>query len=105
MRAGDLRQRITIQDKSAARDSFGQEEITWVEFDVVWAEVEPLTGREFLDAKMVTAEVTTRIKIRHLDGVSPEMRVVFGAKIYDVLSVLHIKEREREDHLMCREII
>ena len=105
MRAGNLRQRITIQDKTANRDTFGDEVITWGDWATVWAAVEPLTGREFLDAKMVTAEVTTRIRIRHQDGISPEMRVVFGSKIYDILAVIHVQEREREDHLMCQEII
>ena len=100
-----MRQRITIQSKTVERDTFGDEVITWVEFDVVWAAVEPLTGREFLDAKMVTAEVTTRIRIRHQDGISPEMQVVFGSKTYDILAVIHVQEREREDHLMCQEII
>ena len=100
-----MRQRITIQDKEATRDSFGEEVINWVDWITVWAAVEPLTGREFLDAKMVTAEVTTRIRIRHLEGMLPEKRVVFGLKFYDVKAVIHVKEKEREDHLMCQEII
>lgn len=105
MRAGNLRQRVTIQDKQATRDSFGEEVITWVELATVWAAVEPLRGREFLDGQMATAEVTTRIRIRHRDDIKPEMRVVFGTKIYDVLSIIHLEERERQDHLMCQEII
>jgi SPP1 family predicted phage head-tail adaptor len=105
MRAGQLRQRVTIQSKTASRDSFGEEDITWVDLATVWAAVEPLRGREFLDGKMITAEVTTRIRIRHRSGLTPEMRVVFGSITYDVLSIIHIEEREREIHLMCQEII
>jgi SPP1 family predicted phage head-tail adaptor len=105
MRAGQLRQRITIQSKTPNRDTFGQEVITWTDFATVWAAVEPLRGREFLDARMVTAEVTTKIRIRQRDGISPEMRVVFGSINYDVLAVIHVEEREREIHLMCQEII
>lgn len=105
MRAGDLRQRVTINSKTASQDSFGAEQITWVEFATVWAAVEPLTGREFMDARQITAEVTTRVRIRKLDGVIPEMQVVFGSKVYDVLAVLHVEERKREMQLMCQEII
>lgn len=105
MRAGRLRHRITIQDKTVVQNSFGEEDITWTEFATVWASVEPLRGREFLDGRMVTAEVTTRIRIRHLDGVRPEMRVVHGSTNYDVLAVIHLEERNREDQLMCQEIV
>lgn len=105
MRAGELRQRITIQSKTVVQNSFGEEDITWTDLATVWAAVEPLRGREFLDGRMITAEITTRIRIRKMDGISPEMRVVFGSKIYDVIAVVHVEEREREIHLMCQEIV
>jgi SPP1 family predicted phage head-tail adaptor len=105
MRAGDLRNRVTIQSKTVVQNSFGEEDITWTELATVWAAVEPLRGREFLDGRMVTAEITTRVRIRYRDGISPEMRVVFGSKVYDVIAVVHIEEREREIHLMCQEIV
>lgn len=105
MKAGDLRQRVTIQNKTAVRNSYGEEVITWVDLATVWAAVEPLRGREFLDGKMITPETTTRIRIRFRDGVSPEQRVVFGSKNYDILAIVHVEERERELHLMCQEIM
>ena len=105
MRAGRLRQRVTIQDKSVTQNTYGEEVITWDDVDTVWAAVEPLRGREFLDGKQITAEVSTRIRIRHRSGITPEMRVEFGSIVYDIHSIIHIEEREREIHLMCQEII
>ena len=105
MRAGNLRQRVTIKQKTATQDAYGDEVITWVSWATVWAAVEPLTGREFLAARQVTAEVTTRIRIRYRSGILPEWRVTFGTKNYDIHSILHIEEREREIHLMCQEIL
>lgn len=105
MEAGKLRHRITIQSKSAVQDSFGAETITWATFATVWGSVEPLTGREFLEAKQSQAEVSVRIRIRQLAGVLPEMRVVFGAHTYEVLSVIYVEERKREVQLMCRESV
>jgi SPP1 family predicted phage head-tail adaptor len=67
--------------------------------------VEPLQGREFLEGKREGAEVTTRIRIRHRDGVMPSMRVVWGSHTYDILAVIEVKGQEREMHLMCRELI
>ena len=105
MRAGNLRQRVTIKSKSATQDAYGDEVITWVSWATVWAAVEPLQGREFMAAKQITAEVTTRIRIRYRRGILPEWRVTFGSINYDILSIIHIEEREREIHLMCQEIL
>jgi SPP1 family predicted phage head-tail adaptor len=105
MRAGPLRQRVTIKDKSVSQNSYGEEVITWNDVDTVWAAVEPLRGREFLEGKQITAEVSTRIRIRYRSGITPEMQVVFGSITYDIHSIIHIEEREREIHLMCQEIL
>jgi len=105
MRAGRLRQRVTIQGKVVTQDTYGAEEITWTDVVTVWAAVEPLRGREFLEAQREGAEVTTRIVMRYRASVTPEMRVVFGDHTYDVLSVIQVEERRRELQLMCRELI
>lgn len=107
MKAGSLRHRVTIQSKddSQSQDAYGSEAPTYTNWATVWAEIEPLTGREFLAAKQITAEVTTRIKIRYRSGILPEWRVMFGSIYYDILSVIHKEEREREIHLMCQEIL
>ena len=105
MKAGQLRQRVTIKDKSVAQNTYGEEVITWVDVVTVWAEVEPLRGREFMEGKQITAEVSTKIRIRYRSGITPEMRAVYGSIVYDIQSIIHIEEREREIHLMCQEII
>jgi SPP1 family predicted phage head-tail adaptor len=106
MRAGNLRHRVTIQSKGTpARNSYGEEVITWATEATVWGAVEPLRGREFLEGKREGAEVTTRIRIRHRDGITPEMRAVWGSHTYDIVSVIDLEGREREIHLMCREVI
>lgn len=105
MRAGQLRQRVTIQEKDVTRDTHGAEEITWTDLATVWAAVEPLTGREWIEGRQETAGVSTRIRIRYRSGITPEMRVSFGDITFNILSVIHVQERERELHLMCREIV
>ena len=105
MRAGDLRHRVTIQEKQVTKNSYGEEVITWQDVATVWAAVEPLRGREFLEAQRAGAEVTTRIRIRHRDGIRPEMRVVRGSQIYDIEAVINVGGRGRELHLMCKELL
>lgn len=106
MQAGDLRQRVTIQEAAdPARDTYGAEIVVWADVATVWGAVEPLTGREFFDAQATNAETTTRIRIRYRIGIVPKMRVVWGSHRYDIQSVTEIKSGRRELHLMCRELL
>lgn len=105
MRSGELRNRITIQQKSVTRDTYGGETVTWTDVATVWAAVEPISGREYFSSQQIQAEVTTRIRIRHKTGITPVMRVSWGTRLYDIISVIEINERNREIHLMCKEVI
>ena len=105
MKAGALRERITIEDKTVTQDGYGAEVITWSSVGTFWGAVEPLAGREFLEGRQLIAEVTTRIRLRYQPDVDirPEMRAEYRGRYFEVVAVLHIKERKREIHLMCTE--
>lgn len=105
MNAGSLRYSIKIQQKNVTRDSFGAETIAWTDVATVWAAIEPLQGREFFNAQQVNAEVTTRIRVRYRSGVTPAMRMLLGSRVFDIQSVINLDERNRELHLMCKEVV
>lgn len=105
MRAGRLRNRITIQEKTVTQNTYGEEVIVWSDVDTVWGSIEPMRGREFVEFQREGAEVTTRIVIRHLSGVVPEMRATEGSHVYDILSVINRDERDIQMELMCREVL
>jgi len=105
MRAGWLRHRVTIQKKTTSQDSYGAEQETWTNVATVWAGIEPLRGREYIDAQNATAEVTHRVRIRYQSGITPRMRVSFGSRTFEIVSVINVLERNRELELMCREVV
>ncbi|HLA24593.1 MAG TPA: phage head closure protein [bacterium] len=100
MRAGELRERITIQRKTTpvAQDGFGGESITWVTLAAVWAKVEALSGREFIGMGRQEAAVTHKVTIRERDDVTPAMRIAWGAQILQIEAVLG-------GTIMCREVV
>ena len=102
-RGGQYRHYITIQQRVDAVDGFGQPQPTWSTFAQVFAAVEPLNGREFFAANQFETEVTVRIKIRYLSGVTTKMRVNWSGKVYDIKSIINISERDKIMQLMCRE--
>ena len=106
MRAGWLRHRVEILAKEASQNGFGEEVVTWVTAATVWASVEPLRGREYIEAKQGQVEVSHRVVMRWHEGVGPEMRLrIAGGRVLEIESVINPLERNERLELMCREAV
>lgn len=99
MRAGKLNKRITIQQAGTTQDANGEIIEAWSTFAAVWAGIQDITGREYLAAAATQNATTSKITIRHLDGVLPAMRVMHGADIFNIEAVLG--QDGRQLLLMC----
>jgi SPP1 family predicted phage head-tail adaptor len=105
MRAGELRCRVALQTATETQDGFGAPVPAWATTATVWGEMVDLTGREFFAAQQENAEVSTRIRIRYLAGVTPKMQAVVSSRTFDILAVMGPEGRKRELHLMCKEVV
>ena len=105
MGSGAYRHRITIQSVTETADSFGAMTETWGTFAQVWASIEPLSGRELLQAQQIQADVTHRVRFRFLAGVTAKMRGLYGTRYFNILSIINTDERDREIVLMCKELV
>lgn len=95
--AGRLRHRVRIESYEDRLDSNGQTiqdpdtgEISreWTTVATVWAAVEPLSAREFIQSQATQSQITAKIIIRHREGLDASMRLVHTRtgrpdKIYD----------------------
>lgn len=91
MRAGPLRQYVTVEALENEIDSDGALIETWVPaFDgqLLAAEISPLSGRELIAAQAIQSKVTTRIRIRYRPGVLPSMRVRHRSTVYNIDAVI-----------------
>lgn len=105
MRAGRLRHRLTFEEATESRDSFGDLQKSWSDFVTVWGAAEPLRGREFFDARRENVEAEIRFRIRHRDDIDEKMRVVWDGRTYDIESLLDVDGRGRELHVMATETV
>lgn len=103
MKAGKLRHRITIQNPVETTNDVGDVTTTWEDFATVWAEIIPLSGREYWESKQVNSEVTGKIRIRYLAGVTPKMRAKFGDRIFNIEAVINPEEKNIELVLLVSE--
>lgn len=94
---------MTLQRLVTAYDEYNAPVESWQDVATVWAAVEPLSGREYFAAEQTQARVNTRITIRYRAGIMPTMRVVWGAKLYNIRAVIDTEGRHEELQLMCEE--
>ena len=99
-----LRHRVTIEQKTAGADAWGQPVETWETVAIVPAEVWPLSGREYIAAQAEQAGVTTRITIRYQSGIEPAMRITHDGKTYNIRAVLPDPTARRHLTLMCESL-
>lgn len=106
MNSGKLRHRIEIQNSVDTRDEFGAiSGQTWHPFCYVWAAIEPLSGREYFSAAQAQSKVSHKIMMRYKDGIKPYYRILWNDRIFNILSILNIREENRELNLYCEEAI
>lgn len=103
MRAGDLRKRITIEQRSASQSASGEQSHAWTLVAVVSAAVEPMSGRELEKAQAVFAEVSHQVLIRWRPGITAKMRVSYDGRLFNIGAVIDENERHRQLTLLCVE--
>lgn len=103
MRIGRQRHRATIERSTETRNAVGEVIRTWSLFAERWMAIEPLTGRELWNAQQVQPDVTHRVRMRQLDGVTTDMRIDFNGRILHIRQVLDREERGIEQELLCVE--
>lgn len=86
MKLGRMRHLIELQSKGEVQDPDTGEMVPgpWTLVAKVYASIEPLSTREFVEAQAQQAEFTARIVIRYRPGVLETMRAVHGSTIYAI---------------------
>lgn len=88
MDVGRLKHRIKLQSYETTRDpNTGAVINAWVDVGQVWASVEGINGREFIQSSAEQAATTWRITVRHRD-VNPAWRIVFEGRYFNIKAIL-----------------
>ena len=106
--AGKLRHRVTIEQPSITQNpATGEITEGWSTFAAsVPAAIEPLSARDFIQSAAMQSEITTRITIRYITGLKPNMRIINGTTIYNIRGILPDKNSGREYvTLPCDEVL
>ena len=105
MRAGQLRDRITLQVPQRARDDYGSTTATQVSVATdVPANVRDPVGQNYYAAAQEKLKVGPEVRIRWRRDVGPTWLVIFGLRTLEVVQAQDPDGRRRELVLYCKEI-
>lgn len=100
---GPKRHRLTIQRRGDGENSFGQPTDAWADLAEVWGRVRTLSGRELATAIQIRPTVTHRVELRYRQDLTPEDRLAFNGRVFQILGLWDPEERRRELYLDCCE--
>lgn len=103
MNAGELRERVTVQQATENRTPMGEVTQTWGAFSTVWASVQGVSAREFLLAGQQQVEISHRVRMRYLAGLTSQMRISWRGRILEIVSLLEYGNRS-EHVAICQEV-
>jgi len=104
LNAGILRDRVTVQQATENRNSLGESILSYSTFAEVSASVQGVSAREFLLAGQQQVEVSHRVKMRYLTGLSPQMRLSWRGRTLEIISILEHENRSVHE-LICQETL
>lgn len=107
MRAGKLKFRAQVQQKSTTYDAVGHTPDTWTDFPgkpAVWCSVATVSGREIETARRFYASATHVVTTRYHDWITEKHSLVIRGVRYQIGFVEHVDMAFRELRILCSEL-
>ena len=101
--AGNLADRIVIEQAAEARNSVGEVTLSWSTFATVWADVQALSGREAERYGQIVGFTGHKVTIRQLPGVKVSMRIIYESTRTLEIGAINEYERGWYLELICTE--
>jgi SPP1 family predicted phage head-tail adaptor len=99
----DLRHRLVLEELQRVSDAGGGFSEDWVTVATLWCDLRPVAGLETVEADRLAGRVSHEISLRYRPGVVPAMRFRKGTRVFHILSVINVGERNRWLKCLCEE--
>ena len=106
--AGQLNHRVRIQQPSVVKDALGAPTQTWTDVATVWADIQPISGRETRMADRIAAEVSHQITVRYRPAFGDpqsvaQMRLLHRDRVFAIHAALNVDEADVAVTLLATE--
>src|SRR4051812_7598053 len=86
-RAGEKRERLSIEAVTETPDSHGQPIKVWRIFGTMWARAEFLYGRELEAMQKINSEISTRFTVNYRADITEKMRITWRSTSWNIHSI------------------
>src|ERR1017187_3647059 len=105
MIASDLRHPITITlDVATGQGQRGQDVYETTTVASCYAKIEPLSGRRLEIARQILPTSSHEVTIRYVSGVTPNCKIVFGSRTFNIGNVSDKYENNFQITMLCIEV-
>ena len=102
---GRLRHRLTLEAPTRMTDSAGGARQTWREIGKLWAALRDLSGGEKEYAEAESAAKKVEVIIRFREDITPDMRFIYGARMFNISAILDQRGTKRFLTCICEEAL
>ncbi len=105
MRAGALKDLITIEKLTGTKNGFGEIEDSYENFSDAFSEVSHIgTSEKYFSGKY--SEVDSRkFRIRYIPGITTDMRILFDSRYFDIKEVVDPYNKKQELLIAAIEVV
>jgi len=105
MRAGTLNKLVWFQALTESADGKGGITKTYADSVDAWASIWPLRAKERQEAMKHEATVTHQIRTWYQSGIAADMRIRYGSRYFNIISMINPDEANRELHFLAEEVL
>lgn len=105
--SGPKRSTITIQRRTTLQVGTGEPRTEWLQVGSRWAENLATPGEEIWSGRERSGRIPTVFKIRFPRdfAVTPDMRILFEGKLFNIISAIDADGRKVEMLITCEELV
>jgi SPP1 family predicted phage head-tail adaptor len=100
----DLDKRIVLEYKIKVSDGAGGWTETWVQAgNPIWAAIWPTSANQQIQAMGQVMTISHRTRIRYRSDIRAKWRIKYGAKNYDIVSIVNVEMANEYLDILCKE--
>lgn len=105
MRVGSLKNKIIFQEQTQTKSSVGQPKNTWNDILITWASIQTISGKEQFLSNQNFQTLSHKLRVRYSKLINSKQRILFGNRIFKILAVLNIYEKNKEFEILVEEVV
>lgn len=101
--AGRKNQRVTFQVLAdpAQQNEVGEQTSAWADVVTLWAQVEPLRGREYFAAGQMQSVADVRIRVDYRSDLVETMRAVWRGVPHEIVAIINVDGAREQLEIMA----